>query len=55
MVIVGLANTLDANARALAACRRVRAADDLPLAGLVNEPVADPKLHRQDTSGARCL
>ena len=43
MVITGLANSLDANARGLAACRRVRTADDLPLAGLIDQAVAGLK------------
>jgi hypothetical protein len=48
MVIAGLADSPDADARGLAACRRVRPADDLPLAGLVGEAFADLKLHREE-------
>ena len=54
MVIVGLADSLDANASVLAACRCVRPTDDLPLAGLIDEPVADPKLHPQDAARGGC-
>src|SRR2546428_4621844 len=41
------------HAGALAARRHVRPADDLPLAGLVGEPVADLKLHREDAACGR--
>ena len=44
MVIARLSDPLDADARGLAACRRVRPADDLPRAGLVGQAVADPGL-----------
>ena len=44
----GLVDPLDTCVGALAASRRVRLADDLPLPSLVDEAVADPKLHRQD-------
>jgi hypothetical protein len=50
MVIVGLADSLDPHARGPAAGRRVRATDDLPLAGLVGEAITDPEFHRQDPS-----
>jgi hypothetical protein len=53
MVITGLANSLDANARGLATCRRIRTADDLPLAGLNDQAVAGLKLHREDAALGR--
>ena len=45
----GLTNPSDANAGVLAAGRRIRPADDFLLAGLVDESVAGPDLHREDT------
>ena len=50
---IGLADPPNANAGVLPGVRRVRSADDFPFAGLVGEAVADLKLHREDTSGAR--
>jgi hypothetical protein len=43
MVMTWVANSLDANARDLATCRRIRTADDLPLAGLIDHAVAGLK------------
>jgi hypothetical protein len=39
---------LNASADGLAAARRVGASENLPLAALVHQTVADPKLHRKD-------
>jgi len=46
MVTAELADSLDANARVFPAGGRVGSTDDLPLSGLVDEPVAGLKLHR---------
>jgi hypothetical protein len=43
---VGLAHLPNTDAGVLPAGRRLRSADHFPVAGLVDEPVADPKLHR---------
>src|SRR6266446_2459327 len=48
-----IADPLDASMGGLAAHRRVRSVDDLPLAGLVGEAIADLKLHRQDLAASR--
>jgi hypothetical protein len=53
MVVAALADSLDANARGLATCRRIGLADYLPLPRLVDEPIADPEFHRQDPSRRR--
>src|SRR2546425_8381881 len=45
---VGLADPLHANVRGFPAGRRVRPTDDLPVAGLVGESIADPEVHWQD-------
>src|SRR6266581_8359706 len=47
----GIADPLDADTRVLPPGRRVGPGDDLPLAGLVGEAIADLKLHRQDPAG----
>jgi hypothetical protein len=52
MVIVGLADSLDPHARGPAAGRRVRATDDLPLAGLVSEPISNLRFRRVDANRA---
>src|SRR4029453_13086454 len=49
----GLADPPNANAGVFPGVRRVRAADDFPLAGLIGEAIADPKLHREDLGVAR--
>jgi hypothetical protein len=55
MAAIRLADSPDANVSDLAASRRVRSADHLPLSGLSIETVADPKLHRQNLNrGRRC-
>jgi hypothetical protein len=46
----GLADPPNANAGVLPAVRRVRSAYDLPLAGLVGKPIADPKQHWEDAA-----
>jgi hypothetical protein len=45
---LGVVDSSDAHVGALPGCGRVRATDDLVLAGLVGEAVADLKLHRED-------
>src|SRR5206468_12331278 len=49
MVIAGLADSLDANARSLATCRRIQPADGFPLARLIDQAISDLELHRQDS------
>ena len=46
-------NALHADVGGLPSGRRVRSADDLLLAGLIGEAIADPKLHRQDLADGR--
>src|SRR5882724_5160408 len=53
MVTAELADSLDAHARVFPAGGRVGSTDALPLSGLVDEPVAGLKLHRQDAAPCR--
>jgi len=48
-----LVDPLDARVDDLSAPRAIRRADDFPLPGLVDEAIADSKLHRQDGAGGR--
>jgi hypothetical protein len=50
-----LGDSLDPRVNDPSACGCVRLPDDFPLAGLVGEAIANPKLHRKDLGVARCL
>src|SRR5439155_1741910 len=52
---IGLADPANANARVLPGVRRVRLADNLPLAGLVRQAIAHAKVHREDLGVGRSL
>jgi hypothetical protein len=45
----------DTSMDGLAAWGGIRPYRDLPFPGLINEPIADLKLHRQHTGGGRLL
>src|SRR4029453_16461106 len=51
----GLVDSLDTCVAEPSARCAIWRRDDFPLAGLVGEAVANPKLHREDLRVARCL